>query len=230
MAIAYRNAVGSNNAGGSGTITMTVPTSTANGDVLIMAIGVNPDGTTITDPAGWTRIGGASISFKCYWRIASSEPASYSVTISGTTNKATGVMIAISGAGTTTPVNGTDVTESGNASSATVTASALGTWTAVNGIDIFIGITLTGTTAAAPTNYTLDAQSTNSGGGAGSRSTSGVSHRVLSSVTTVGSLTATYGGAAVNTGFHVFIKEAAVTFIAAKPYQLNQSVNRSNTY
>src|ERR1035437_5703041 len=85
------------------------------------------------------------------------------------------------------------------------------------------GSATTTTLLAAPTNYTAAAQSASTTG-----TTSNVAYRILSVVTTVGSLTETYNAAAVNIGHHIFIMEAVS--IPNKIYQLKQAVNRSNTY
>src|SRR5947209_8222374 len=106
MAIAHRASKGSNNGGGGTTIVMTVPTGVVDNDVMVMAITVRGGtGTTITTPGGWTLIdsvtSGTALIQSLYWRVASSEPASYTVTI--TSNKASGVIVAWSGASTSAP-------------------------------------------------------------------------------------------------------------------------------
>lgn len=166
-------------------------------------------GTTITTPAGWTLLqtalnSGTALKGAFFWKLAASEPASYTVTL--TSSKATGVIIALSGAATTAPI-AAQLSGQVNASSATIAAAALGTFPAKNGIDLFFGGTAIGTSAAAPTNYTLAAEETNSAGNANTRSTTGGSYRSLTNITTVGALSATYGTAAVNIGYHLFIYE-----------------------
>lgn len=162
----------------------------------------------------WDRLGseltsGTTLRQGVYRRVASSEPSSFIVTI--TSAKASGVIISLSGADPATP-DTTQYSGQVNASSSTVSAASIGTWAAENGIDLFFGGTATGTTAAAPTNYTEPAngESASTGQGASTRTTSGVAYRALSSTASVGSLTATYGGSAVNIGHHVFIAEAPV--------------------
>lgn len=210
-AIALRAAQGSNNAGGGTSITMTVPTGVQNGDVMIMGITVRGGtDTTITDPSGWTNLSAKNsttiLAQKLYWRVASSEPASYAVTI--TSNKASGVIIALSGADTIQPVI-TYFSGQNNASSQTVTAPALNSWVAANGIDVGFFGTATGTSFSPPTNYTEPAngESASTGAGAGSRTTSEIAYRALTGATTVGAISATAVDAAVNIGHHVFIKE-----------------------
>ena len=204
--IAFRSAAGSNNGGGGTSIIMTMPSGVQNGDVLVMSITLNQS-FPINSITGWTNIYSNS-AFSLWYKIASSEPSTYTVNINDglSSDKAAGTIIAISG-GEFVANNSTWTNTQQNASSTTIQAPTLGTFATTNGIDIFFGGTRTGTTAAAPTTYILAAQSASTGGGAASRSTSGVSYKILSSVTTVGSLVATYGAAAINAGHHIFIKE-----------------------
>jgi hypothetical protein len=66
--------------------TLAVPTGTANGDLIFTWIGSNS--ATVTTNAAWTLIGSytaASDKYYLFARVASSEPASYVWTFSGTT-------------------------------------------------------------------------------------------------------------------------------------------------
>jgi len=104
MAITYRSSQGSNNAGGGTTIVMTLPTGVADGDDLLMTITVvGGTGTSITTPSGWSLLDKSNsttaLTQALYWKTAASEPASYTVTI--TSNKASGIITAISGGATT---------------------------------------------------------------------------------------------------------------------------------
>lgn len=206
MSAAVRAAQGSQNAAGGVSITMTVPAGVVNGDVLVMAI-VNNIGA-ITSPAGWTVLNNTVLGFSLFWRLAASEPASYSVTL--VSGKAAGVMIALSGANNNAPI-AEQFSFSNNGNLAAILAAALGTFGTHSGIDLYFGCTRVGTTTAQPAGYTEPANgsATNSGGGsAGTKSTCGVATQALINVTTVGSLTATYGAAGTNVGFHVFIFDA----------------------
>lgn len=223
MPIAFRSGLGSTNGGGVANITMTMPAGVVNEDVLVMMI-TTRGGTasTITTPAGWTLLDTALNSTTVlkqayFWKVASSEPASFVVTV--TSGKTTGVIIALSGASLIAPVA---AQRSGqvNASSGTVSAATLGTFPAINGIDLFLGGTAIGTTAAAPTNYALAGQETNTGGNANTRTTSGISYRILSNVTTVGALTANYTSAAVNIGHHLFIYERLLASVTTSSITL----------
>jgi hypothetical protein len=62
------------------TITVNVPSSTDNGDLMILSVISNSGSNTWTTPSGWTvwrsNFNGRAI----YYRTASSEPASYTIT------------------------------------------------------------------------------------------------------------------------------------------------------
>jgi hypothetical protein len=67
------------------TITVTVP-SVVNGDLMLMMVTAgNTTANTWTTPSGWTEGTAGVQSRALFWRIASSEPANYTVTQSGST-------------------------------------------------------------------------------------------------------------------------------------------------
>ena len=219
MAIAFRNAIGSNNAGGGTTIVITMPTTptVSDGDVMILMITCQATGSGfngIPSQNGWTQImvipGNPNTSNQTiFWKIAASEPASYTFNI--TAAKASAVVIALSGADGTQPVAAQLGSTGTVATQAAIPAAALGSFASTNGIDLYLGGINTGTTAAAPTNYTLptNGQSASTGGSVSTRTTSGISYRALNGVTTVGALTATYGASGSQEfGHHVFVREA----------------------
>lgn len=110
---------------GNTALSINVPAGVVDGDLLILAVQhVTSSVPTITDPAGWTTdaaptdIGfiisciGASARTRLYWRIASGEPASYSVTVGGTIpNGTSGVMLAYSSANATQPDAATTIAQ-----------------------------------------------------------------------------------------------------------------------
>lgn len=92
-------------------IELPLPLGTAENDVMIAAIGYQPNTLTITPPAGWTLVGGSSNagatanSLAVFRRIAGpAEPASYLWTFSGGAQAAGGMQV-FSGADTTTPID-----------------------------------------------------------------------------------------------------------------------------
>ncbi len=92
-------------AANSGTsLSLSVPIGTLNGHVLIAAVGIGVV-ETITPPAGWTSLvaqSGTNINAQIWYRIASSEPASYAFSWTTSTRYGAG-MLAYSGVDTSTP-------------------------------------------------------------------------------------------------------------------------------
>lgn len=103
--LALRPQLGSN-------IELPLPLGTVEDDVMIAAIGYQPNTLTITPPAGWTLVGGSSNaaatanSLAVYQHIAgAAEPALYQWTFSGSALAAAGGMQVFSGVDTTTPID-----------------------------------------------------------------------------------------------------------------------------
>ena len=158
-------------------------------------------------PSPWTQLGSqvnysTNIAQSIYWRVASSEPTSYSVSW---TNAAYAVasVIALSGASSTLPSS--SLYGGQGQSSTSVTAPALGTWTSCDGIDVgFLG-------SCWPNGFTDPASYTRADlNGDVTQSVASTSldtvYRALSAVTTVGSITGTLYISEPNIGHHVFIK------------------------
>ena len=140
-AVSYRQTQVSNNgAGGAANIVMTVPAGVANNDLLFMHIAARGGSNmTIATPAGWTlhrnTNNGTFVRLATFRRIASSEPASYTVTFGGGTpsQQAVGAITAYYGVKSTTAPGVLDVngaTATGNnatptANSITASANAL---------------------------------------------------------------------------------------------------------
>lgn len=117
MAIAFRNSNVGKSAAGGGTYSVTKPTGTIDGDVLIAVVSLDAGtASTITWPAGWTLIrydndgGGFSIGQEIRYRVASGEGASWSWTVTGVDSQC--AVLGYTGAVTPTP---TDVSNGGPA-------------------------------------------------------------------------------------------------------------------
>lgn len=127
MAIALRNATNATNGAGSSQ-SVNVPTGTVNGDVMLAFInGYKSGGTTVSvpnTPAGWTLLPGESTggdksaggggagnaALGVYYRIAASEPASYTFSNNAAGDAYLDVAIsAYSGVDTSSPFNLTSV-------------------------------------------------------------------------------------------------------------------------
>lgn len=107
--------------------TVSAPAGVTNGDILIMAFGVGLSGTppTATLPGGWTVLqgpstqtaGGFQFARQLAWKLASSEPADYTITHSAGSSQA--VVVAVSNASSASIVssnnggNGTTTTATG---------------------------------------------------------------------------------------------------------------------
>jgi hypothetical protein len=214
MAIALRGTpVGSNNGSGSGSITVTFPTGHISGDILLICLAAaGGSSTTITTPSGWTRLeaqqnSGTALTSAVYWRVDTGSLGS-SVAVTLTSSKASAICFAFSGASIAAPV-AAQFSHSVNASSLTVAIATLGTFAnSSNGIDVCFGaMSFGGNTTAAPASYTNSA--TASGGAGATYTQLGSAYLAYSGVTTVASRTETWTGtAAVNIGYHVFIRES----------------------
>jgi hypothetical protein len=94
------SAPNSSNGTPSATAVAFVPDGVANGDRLTMAVSLINSTVTITDPTGWgtpistqtTGSGATHVRTQIYERVASSEPASYNVTLSGSANWCTTIL------------------------------------------------------------------------------------------------------------------------------------------
>lgn len=114
-------------------ITCNVPAGVQNGELLVAFVGAlasaaSPD---IDTPAGWNLIRHDTIGnqhARSFWRIASSEPASYTFTFTATANQATAEIHRILGANAGTPVN----VHAGATASAADPVSPTVTTTAIN--------------------------------------------------------------------------------------------------
>lgn len=110
-------------------ITINVPTGTANGDFLLMVV-TDSNPVTWTQPSGWTLIGNAADAgnddnfASAYWRIASSEPGSYTVSLSSATSPMCGVIARYTG---TTGLRASIYTPTSAQSTAVSTSQAPGT-------------------------------------------------------------------------------------------------------
>jgi hypothetical protein len=90
-----------------GTVVIPVPTGTQNGDMMI-AVVTYAVGGSVTVPSGWTAINvGTNFlrEMRSYFRVASSEPASYTWTFGSPDFARNGVMVSIKDANATLGAN-----------------------------------------------------------------------------------------------------------------------------
>jgi hypothetical protein len=108
---------------------LNVPTGVSNGDILLWRVTIDRTTVTATTPNGWDPVDGprdqtgAARSY-LYKRIASSEPSSYTLTLSGTAS-GSAVMIAYTGTDTVDPVQATSPAGTTTGSTATPTTAAI---------------------------------------------------------------------------------------------------------
>jgi hypothetical protein len=97
MAVAFKDATGANNSGTS-TWTVTKPAWVADGDMLILFATTDSTHTITTAPSGFTQIestigtGSDDSSLTIWWKIASSEPSTWSIVFGGSESGATGLL------------------------------------------------------------------------------------------------------------------------------------------
>jgi len=118
-AIQYRSSA-ANSASASTSLTLNVPTGVQNGDVMIAVVSTSAN--TVSTPSGWNTLA-RSATMATFYRVASSEPASYSFTDGGASTNWAGIIDAYSGVDTSAVP---DV----SATLATGTTAAV-TWTSI---------------------------------------------------------------------------------------------------
>lgn len=146
MAIAYVQEAHAASAG-SNTLTISKPTGTVDGHVMVALIFARDSDArpAISAPAGWTEIATnevyTTILDGCYYKVASSEGASYNFTKDGTTNNATmaGFIMSFSGCDIDDPVDVFSNTDY-IVSNKTLRAASV-TTTVANAMLVFLGQT-----------------------------------------------------------------------------------------
>lgn len=91
-------------------LTVTKPTSTADGDLLVASFWYKDTGRTITPPSGWTlqESGGTNQTGTVYTKVAGgSEPADYTWSVSGAAVVLHGSITRVTGHSATAPINAT---------------------------------------------------------------------------------------------------------------------------
>ncbi len=158
--IAFRSATTAKSGGtASSSLTITKPTGSVQGDVMIAAITCDAAPVTITAPTGWTLIRkttSASQTLATYWHApGASDPSSYMWTFSASVNSAGGIG-AFTGVSTTAPINvetGTSTSSSLSHAAPTVTPTlprtmlltwhafaSAATWTPPSGMTEFVDV------------------------------------------------------------------------------------------
>jgi hypothetical protein len=128
-----------------GSLSINKPASTANGDLLILAVETSPtsqSGPTVTAPSGWTAVSGSPYvgstgsALWVWYKIASSEGSSYSLSFSPTIDDITALIARYTGVDNTSPITNTGSTTASNVTSKAVAAP---TGIATGGVSVMIG-------------------------------------------------------------------------------------------
>lgn len=112
--------------GGATSAVITVPAGTVDGDELILFAGPTYNTHVLTDPAGWTALGSTSTNgsygMKSYRRVASSEPANYTLSWANNTQDLDVVMVCLQNPDASTPYDSTAGNSAINNGSSTTAA------------------------------------------------------------------------------------------------------------
>jgi hypothetical protein len=201
--------------GGTTSVTFNTPASVQNGDLLILGFIIGSSTGTIS-LAGWTEltsvVSGSNKAFLLY-KIASSEPASYTFTI--TSNNCSGIMSAWRGVNNSTPF-----ATSGSAAGSTTTVSgATLTSTAANQMNVWYGFCHTGQAETINVPAALTKAGQYYGGAASAKRFTGMGYGTKASAATIGATErdGSLGTAtpAPNAGINLFLADAAAaaTFV-----------------
>lgn len=195
MAIAFRAAASATGVGVS-SLVVNVPTGTQNNDVMVAVIEAGTSNPNIINtPTGWTLLNSqtASPNVRTYWRVASSEPASYTWTFNTTTYNVSGIIASYSGTATSSQINQHAAFTAGT-STTTITAASV-TTTVAGCMLVFVGGCNTANASfTGPTSFTQRATPTNT-------TTSAIlADMVQSSAGATGSITATAATSGNNGG------------------------------
>lgn len=195
-------------------LALSVPSGVVNGNLLLAFHG-NDAGTAnaLTPPAGWTLVrnendgGGFTFRLVCYYRIASSEPASYTWTMA-TGAEAVAICIALSGHETTPTIVSSGLqkaTKSTTATTTGLTPSAADDYLLVAMLADNLGATISGT-------YTQNAALTSQVAGlkpAGNTVMLGLGTQQLASAAATGTRNGTFSVSYANIGIMISVKTAA---------------------
>lgn len=141
----------------SDTVVISVPSATVDDDIMIAGIYTESDGQAITAPGGWTLLvtmdnGTGAFRTRWYWRRASSEPADYTWTATGSSWLGGGIT-AYSGAITTgSPIDANGSGDTGGADTSAVATSI--TTTVADTLIVYGMHNVGGVTATPPSGMT----------------------------------------------------------------------------
>lgn len=220
--ITLRGSSSGNNAGGSTSLSIAMPTGVVQGDVMVMAVTARGTQATITPPTGWTSLQkhattGTIITQQMFWKQAGAGEAGPYVWTLSTSGKASGVILAYTNTAPSSPI---DVSggQANSTASATITAPTVTTTVANDMLVGFFG-EANSATYTATTMTTLQASSFSTGGTATTRTGTAGADQLLGAAGATGTKTATTGTtSSVNIGQVVAIKpNPATSLTLTKP-------------
>jgi outer membrane biosynthesis protein TonB len=205
--ISLRAATANTNGSGGATLTLTVPTGTSSGDVMVAHVIVQTAGNVITAPAGWNLVlrqdSSSSISTALYVKVAgATEPTSYSWTF-GTAGQASGGIASYIGVNTSSPIDASHAQY--NASSSNVNNSGVTTTTTNDMLVYAVGIVVPATVNV-PSGFTEKWWT-----GSNSATTSEMSQELFTSVGATGTIHGTLNTANSNITLLLALKPAGTT-------------------
>lgn len=227
MAIAFVNVATAQANSSTTSLAVNVPSGVVNGNLMITILELNA-AVTVTQPGGWTSVGNGAPAqsgtntLDAWWRIASSEPASYTWTFGSA--KCNICALAYSGT-TATPI------ETGAFGSNTSPTATTGSITVSNN-DWNIAIysdrdASAGSTWTTPTGTTSRAGLLNTGTSEGSLAVFDTNAAVTAGSYTYTSTSSTTQSTTVTGAIGIL---AAATGVAPPPFLVRQAVNRAGTY
>lgn len=154
-------------ASGTTSVSITPPTGTTAGDVLVAQIGYRDGAETITAPSGWTLVtsysSGTQVTSAIYWKVAAAgEPTAVFSRPAGSPGDMGGTLIAYIGASTSAPF-----AVYGNASGTSATATTPSLTTTATTTEVTHFLTKRQDALPVPAGTALIYSSTTSGGPAG---------------------------------------------------------------
>jgi hypothetical protein len=205
VAVGFRAAATAGTTGQTTSLTISVPASIQNNDVLIAQVAIQTDTVPITAPSGWTQIrldqnsGGGIMQGLYYHVVTSPEPASYTWTWAGSGSNASGGMAAYEGVDTSNPINASSGAASSSTSN-TIVAPSLTTTVGNTEVLSFFGAR-SNSAVTVPTNLTprWSAQST-TGSSSSQYSSSAEGDTLQAAVGATGAFTATISDTQNNVG------------------------------
>jgi hypothetical protein len=231
-AISYRGVATAENAAGSTTLSIGMPSGTVTDDVMIAIVATRSGTGSITPPSGWTLINttnsSTTIMSSTYYKVAgSSEAGPYDFTI--TSSKAAGAITSYSGVDTADPVNIAGA--QANTASTIMSAPAVVTTVANT---MLVGAYSQASSAAFSTGsgMTFRNYATSSGGGStGSKITAGIQDVANSVTGNTGGKTMTSSVSIVSTGHLIALNPAPVVSQASyRFFQNTDSTTASTPY